>query len=82
MPRRQFSGFSLGPVLIMLALVIIVVLWNHTQAPLGVDRTEGDFQVLGAVRLEENPGNDGDSFQGAITSAGHRPRQAQNARRG
>ncbi len=63
MPRRQFSGFSLGPVLIMLALVIIVVLWNHTQAPLGVDRTEGDFQVLGAVRLEENPGNDGDSFQ-------------------
>ena len=62
MSRRNFSGFSLGPVLIMLALVIIVVLWNHTQAPLGDDRTEGDFQVLGAVRLEENPGNDGDSF--------------------
>lgn len=62
MPRRQFSGFPLGPVLIMLAIVIIVSLWNHTQAPLGVDRTEGDFQVLCAVRLEENPGNDGDSF--------------------
>ena len=62
MSRRSFSGFSLGPVIIMVAIVIIVNLWNHTQAPLGDDRIDGDFQILGAVRLEENPGNDGDSF--------------------
>ena len=46
----------------MLALVLIVVLWNQTQIPTGVDRTEGEFTILGAVRLVEDPGNDGDSF--------------------
>ena len=47
----------------MLALVLMVVLWNRTQVPLGVDREEGAFTVLGAVRLVEDPGNDGDSFR-------------------
>lgn len=60
--RSSFSGFSLGPVLIMVMLVIVVILWNHTQVPTGEDRVEGDFKILGAVRLSENPGNDGDSF--------------------
>ncbi|MGY8686335.1 MAG: thermonuclease family protein [Verrucomicrobiales bacterium] len=39
-----------------------MLLWNRTHAPVGADRSEGEFIVLGAVRLVENRGNDGDSF--------------------
>lgn len=49
--------------MLMAAAVWIIVWWNQTNAPVGDDRQEGSFEVLAAVRLIEDRGNDGDSFR-------------------
>ncbi len=47
----------------MACLAVVAVFWNLTSAPSGNDRRDGGFEVLGAVSLVEDRGNDGDSFR-------------------
>ncbi len=67
--RRRGGGRrrgSLQSTLVLLALALIWILWDRTQPQLATpadSRMEGGFHVLSGARLEENPGNDGDSFR-------------------
>lgn len=61
--RNVVSRISSLPAIMVMAVVIIVVLWDRTPFPERRDRFDGDFTVLRSARLLEDGANDGDSFR-------------------